>query len=171
MIIKNLANIITITRIIGTLVLLPIKTLSDTFFVVYTCCGLTDALDGFVARKTHTVSKLGSKLDSFADLLFYSVMMCKIWLTLNEVLPDWVMWLIKAILALRAMCYALNGLIHKEFSSRHTILNKTTGLLLFLLPMMLKTPVMLYYSLLILAIAYVSFFDELYYIFRPRKAQ
>ena len=166
MIIKNLANLITITRIIGTAYLIPLVTLSDTYFIVYSYCGLTDALDGFVARKTHTVSRFGSKLDSFADLLFYSVMMCKIWLILRASLPVWVMWMIKAILVLRAICYILNAFIKKEFSSRHTILNKVTGLLMFLLPMMLKTPILLYYSLSILAIAYVSLFDELYYIFR-----
>ena len=169
MIRKNLANIITIARIIGTICLLPLETLSDVFFYVYIFAGVTDALDGFVARKLKTVSRLGSKLDSAADLTFYSVMMCKIWLIIREVLPDWVMWMIKAILALRALCYALNALIHKEFSSRHTILNKITGLLLFLLPMMLKTPVMLYYSLLLLAIAYISLFDEIHYVFTKRE--
>ncbi|MBQ6559267.1 MAG: CDP-alcohol phosphatidyltransferase family protein [Erysipelotrichaceae bacterium] len=169
MIRKNLANFITISRIVGTLCLLPLKTLSVPFFYVYIYTGLTDVLDGFIARKLHTVSRLGSKLDSAADLLFYSVMMCKIWLYLVEYLPRYVIILIETILALRGLCYILNGLLKKEFSSRHTILNKATGLLLFLLPMMLKTSYLLYYSLFILLIAYISLFDELRYIFTKKE--
>ncbi|MBR4461040.1 MAG: CDP-alcohol phosphatidyltransferase family protein [Erysipelotrichaceae bacterium] len=169
MIRKNLANIITIIRIIGTICLLPLETLSDVFFYVYILTGITDALDGFVARKLHTVSRLGSKLDSAADLTFYSVMMCKIWLLLVEYLPDYVILLIKAVLVLRAVCYALIALFKKEFSSRHTILNKLTGLLLFLLPMILKTPYLLYYSLFVLLIAYISLFDEIRYLFKKKE--
>ena len=171
MIIRNLANIITITRIIGTFFLIPLETLSDTFFIVYIICGVTDVLDGFVARKTHTVSRLGSKLDSFADLSFYSVMLYKIWHLLKELLPDYVMWMIRIVMALRVLTYIVNGFVRKEFSSRHTILNKITGLLVFLLPMMLKTPYLLYYSLLILLIAYISLFDEVRYIFSAKQAK
>ncbi len=171
MIIRNLANIITSIRIIGTFFLIPLETLSDTFFIVYILCGVTDVLDGFVARKTHTVSRLGSKLDSFADLSFYSVMLWKIWPFLKQLLPGYVMWMIRAIIALRAFTYLLNGVIRKEFSSRHTILNKVTGLLVFLLPMMLKTPYLLYYSLLILLIAYISLFDEVCYIFGSKQTK
>ncbi|MBQ5555857.1 MAG: CDP-alcohol phosphatidyltransferase family protein, partial [Erysipelotrichaceae bacterium] len=48
---KNLANIITFTRILGTLCLIFLTPLTLPFFVVYIWCGLSDVLDGFVARK------------------------------------------------------------------------------------------------------------------------
>jgi len=41
------------------------------FVVLYIFVGLTDALDGYFARKYDICSKLGSELDSYADILYY----------------------------------------------------------------------------------------------------
>ena len=60
------ANAITLLRISGTAVLLFLRPFSPAFFVVYTLTGVTDVLDGFVARKTGTASDFGAKLDSAA---------------------------------------------------------------------------------------------------------
>ena len=65
---NNLANIITSIRLIGAYVLIAFNPNGKYFIWVYTLCGITDVLDGFVARKLHTESELGSKLDSVADL-------------------------------------------------------------------------------------------------------
>ena len=75
---KNLANIITLTRLIGTIALFFTDVMSEEFFVIYIWCGISDILDGFVARKTNTISPLGSKLDSISDISFYTMMMYKI---------------------------------------------------------------------------------------------
>ena len=75
---KNAANIITSLRIVATAIMIFMPTLSRRFFVAYTFAGITDVLDGFVASKTGTTSKFGSKLDSLADLFFYVSMMIKI---------------------------------------------------------------------------------------------
>ena len=48
------------------------------FLAVYTLAGLTDALDGWLARKTGTASPFGARLDSIADLLFYGILI--LWL-------------------------------------------------------------------------------------------
>lgn len=48
--------------------------------MTYIICGITDMLDGFIARATHTTSQLGADLDSIADTIF--VMVC-----LVEILP------------------------------------------------------------------------------------
>ena len=42
---------------------------------IYTFAGLTDVLDGWLARKTGRASEFGARLDSVADLLFYSVLL------------------------------------------------------------------------------------------------
>ena len=52
---KNLANIITTTRLIGTIALLFTEPLSKAFYAIYIWCGFSDILDGFVARKTNTI--------------------------------------------------------------------------------------------------------------------
>jgi len=71
--IKYTANIITIGRMAMAFSLLLIKPLSILFFVIYALCGISDILDGYIARKTSTSSKPGEILDSIADLIFISI--------------------------------------------------------------------------------------------------
>ena len=101
---------------LGTLVLLGLGPLSPAFYGVYALTGVTDALDGWVARKTGTASPLGARLDSCADLLFYAVMIGKLFPVLYEVLPQ-AIWL--AVLAiLWFACTAQPTAIHYWFQYR-----------------------------------------------------
>lgn len=168
---KNLANIITVTRIVGTIALLPLETLSRAFYAVYIYCGFSDVLDGFVARKLKITSRLGSKLDSVSDLTFYTVMMLKIFSYLKKLLPKYVWTMIYAVVFIRFMCYLWVRLKKNRLISRHTILNKLTGLTMFFLPFMLNNPYFLYYCLFILLIAYASTADEVINIIRNGAVQ
>lgn len=47
-----MANILTISRIFLSVLLMCTHPLSCSFYILYVLCGLTDAVDGFVARKT-----------------------------------------------------------------------------------------------------------------------
>lgn len=47
------------------------------FLDFYLLCGLSDVLDGAIARRTGTVSRLGERLDTIADIVFVAV-----WMTL-----------------------------------------------------------------------------------------
>ena len=67
---KQIANIITSCRILGSFGLLFCRVFSDGFYVLYLFCGLTDMVDGSIARKTGTVSSFGARLDTVADFLF-----------------------------------------------------------------------------------------------------
>ena len=89
---KHLPNYITLTRIAGTLWLIFIEPLSVLFYVVYSLCGLTDVVDGYLARKTSSTSELGARLDSVADLLFYAVMLFRVFPILWKKLPRWIKW-------------------------------------------------------------------------------
>lgn len=74
---KNLANLISLTRIL----FLPLVVYSAiygfnnwfVFFVLASFFG--DAIDGTVARKLKTESEFGRKMDSFADYIFYPVLL------------------------------------------------------------------------------------------------
>lgn len=72
---KHLANLITLSRIILVLTLFLVEPLSFKFMVLYLFCGFTDILDGYIARKTHTTSALGARLDSIADLFMVVVVL------------------------------------------------------------------------------------------------
>ena len=49
----------------------------------YIYCGISDILDGFIARKTKNESEIGAKLDSVSDIIFVVVAMIKILPFLN----------------------------------------------------------------------------------------
>ena len=75
---KNIANYISISRIIMSIALLIPKIFSITFYIIYIYCGLSDMLDGFLARKYKITSKFGAKIDSIADMIFVFVSILKI---------------------------------------------------------------------------------------------
>ncbi len=133
--IKNqIANIITSIRIIGAIVLCFLEPLKTPFFIVFTFCGLSDAVDGFCARKLGIVSEFGSKLDSMADLSFYTVMMVKIfgYLIKNLNYVNWVLLIL--VLIIRLSAYFVSAFRFKKFASVHSVLNKITGFGVFALP-------------------------------------
>lgn len=136
----TLPNCITLLRMVSTVVMAFLEPLSQIFFVVYTFAGITDVLDGFLARITNTMSKFGAKLDSVADLLFYTVMLLKILPILRKIL-SWKIWLaLGLVLALRLASYAVAAVKEKQFAAKHTILNKITGFAVFCVPYILALP-------------------------------
>ena len=64
---KSLTNGITVFRILCSIALLFFPAFSPAFHTVYITAGVSDMVDGWVARRTHTTSKLGAKLDTIAD--------------------------------------------------------------------------------------------------------
>ena len=69
-----MANVITLIRMGLAISLLFIKKYSISFLIIYTICGFTDILDGYIARKTKTESNFGAKLDTISYLLFFIIM-------------------------------------------------------------------------------------------------
>ena len=67
---KNIANYISISRIVMSILLLVTKTLTLPFIIIYLYCGVSDMVDGYIARKSKNTSKIGEKLDSIADIIF-----------------------------------------------------------------------------------------------------
>lgn len=69
----NPANTITALRIliVPLLAYTAILRNSTIFLILFIIGGLTDALDGYVARKYKHQTKTGSALDTIADMLFY----------------------------------------------------------------------------------------------------
>lgn len=138
--ILTLANCITSARIAGTFLMLFTAPLSLPFFVIYTLCGLSDALDGWVARRRNTITQFGSRLDSVADLFFYIVMVVKILHILWKLVPVWFWYVLGGILALRIASYTTAAIKFHRFASLHTRMNKVSGLLVFATPYFLALP-------------------------------
>ena len=132
---KQIANLVTGCRIVCGIGMMFFPVFSSGFFAAYLLGGLTDMMDGIIARKTNAVSAFGAQLDSAADLIF--VILASVKLLPAVELPGWILaWglLILAIKLGNLMC----GLTRKKgWIFPHTVLNKLTGFLLFLLPLTL----------------------------------
>lgn len=130
-----MANLITSCRILLSLLLLFFPALSPGFYGLYLAAGLSDMLDGFVARRTNSASPLGAKLDSMADVVFLSVCLIKLLPVLA--LPVW-LWGWVGLIALLRLVNVVSGFVRrKKLVLLHTRANKLTGALLFLLPLSL----------------------------------
>ena len=130
---KHLANILTGCRILGSILLLVFPAFSVAFYITYLFCGLSDMIDGTIARKTNSTSKFGSQLDTSADLVFVVASSFKVLPAIH--IPGW-LWIWGGVIAVIKISNIIWGYVSKkQFISLHTIMNKVTGLLLFLLPL------------------------------------
>lgn len=158
---ENIPNLITLMRFVGTLALLFCEPLSICFFVVYVFCGITDVLDGFLARKLNATSVLGARLDSAADLTFYITMAIKIFPLLLRKLSIEIWCAIGGILLVRLVCYTTAYIKFKCFASLHTYMNKATGLMVYLMPYAIISPFFGVYQYAAVCIAMLAAVEEL----------
>ncbi len=126
------ANALTILRIVLSISLPFLPRLQTPFMLVYAVCGITDALDGVIARKTHTQSRLGARLDSAADFVLVMAMIVSLYPVV--VLPPGAIVWIAVIAAIRISAAGVSYVKHGVFASLHTYANKATGFLIFLFP-------------------------------------
>ena len=163
---KSIANIITGSRIVFSIALLFIPPFSPAFYVLYGAAGLTDMIDGTVARKTNTVSAFGAKLDTIADIVFVAVCLIKLLPILD--IPVW-LWIWIAVIALIKVINMISGYVtQKKWIAPHTIMNKVTGALCFLLPLTLSFIDLKYSAIAVCAAATFAAIQEGHYI-RTRR--
>ena len=131
-----MANSITGIRIACSIALLFFPAFSPVFFTLYIIAGVSDMIDGTVARKTGTVSEFGSKLDTVADFILVIVCLIKLLSVLD--VPIWlIIWII--VIAVIKVINLLSGyVLRKEIVVLHTVMNRVTGVLLFALPLTLS---------------------------------
>lgn len=153
-----MANLITTIRILCSIALLFCAALSPWFYVLYITAGLSDMVDGWVARKTNTVSEFGSKLDTVADILFVVVCLVKLLPVLH--LPVWVYVWIGIIACIKVFNIVYSYAVRKQFLADHSILNKVTGAMLFALPLTLSVIDVRYSAAVVCAVATVAGIQE-----------
>ena len=127
---KRIPNIISALRILGAASLLFFDLSAAAFWVIYGLCGISDMLDGYLARKLHAESKTGALLDSVADICF--VACCAIRLFPAMQIPTWLWIWAGLIVAIKIVNQVSALIVHRRFCFPHTKANRLTGLLLFL---------------------------------------
>lgn len=126
---KLLPNIISTIRVLGSIGLLFFGVGSSAFWVLYFACGLSDMLDGYLARKLECESKTGAVLDSVADVVFVACCCWKLIPALSFLKWLWI-WA-GAIVAVKVINQISALVMYKKCIFPHTIANKVTGILLF----------------------------------------
>lgn len=154
---KYIPNILTTFRILTSLLIVMVS--DKYFFPLYFFAGITDILDGWIARKMNWTSRFGTLLDSLADLLFFIVVVLKIILTIK--LPTFLLWGALVILLIRCITYLIGYFRFHQFASLHTYLNKLTGLLLFLSPIVLLIIPITPFGIILLVCGSLSAIEEL----------
>ena len=159
---KHIANILTGCRIFCSVLLLFFPVFSSGFYIAYLLCGFSDMIDGIIARKTNSASKFGSQLDTIADLVFVVASLFKLLPAIH--IPRW-LWIWGSAIALIKISNIIWGFVaKKQFISLHTILNKATGLLLFLLPLTISFLDFKYSSIVVCFFATISAIQEGFYV-------
>ena len=127
---KRIPNLLSTSRIALCLPLLLVDAMTLPFWVLYLIAGLTDILDGFLARRWGAESKFGARLDSLADFVFVLAVGYKLfpWLKLSDEL-----WMMIGLIALVKILNAISSYVVKhKIEFLHTKVNKLTGFLLFI---------------------------------------
>ena len=126
---KRIPDLLSMSRIVLCLPLLMVDAMTVPFWVLYLIAGLTDILDGFLARQWGVESRFGARLDSLADFVFVLVVGYKLfpWLKLPTAL-----WMMIGLIALVKVINAISSFVVKHrIAFLHTTANKLTGFLLF----------------------------------------
>jgi len=96
---------------------------------LFTVAVVSDFLDGAIARLLRIESDLGARLDAFADMLTYLVLVFAVkWLW-----PDFInerLWMIVIVLGVYALSFAIGLLRFRRLNAFHSWAGKTTAVLM-----------------------------------------
>lgn len=163
---KYLPNALSVSRIIVSMLLIFIIRDITVFGILYVFCGLTDALDGFFARKFNVQSDFGARLDTVGDIFFFALIVLIVITRLSTV---WVI-LLAVVFAVRVCGFIISKIRFGEFASIHTIGNKISGFLCFFIPVfiMAKADFM---NAIVFIFAFLSAIEELIIHIKSNKLE
>lgn len=92
--ISQIPNILTLSRIVAApLLIMVLRNESyEIALILFLAAGLTDGLDGWIAKRYNCTSQLGARLDPLADKIIIVSAYCM--LTILEVIPFWLVTLV-----------------------------------------------------------------------------
>ncbi len=163
-----MANIITSIRILCSIALLFCPVFSTAFYSLYITAGISDMADGWVARKTNTVSEFGAKLDTIADFVFVVVCLVKLLPVMD--IPVWLYVWVGIIALIKVVSIVSGFVVQKQFVAVHSVMNKVTGILLFFLPLTFSFIDLRYSAVVVCLIATFAAVQEGHFI-RTKKSK
>ena len=160
--IRYFANIITSLRIVFSGAMLFCSPFSVSFYILYVICGISDMVDGPIARRTNSTTEFGARLDTIADTIFAVAIIIKVTPILNHSLWIW----ISIIASIKLINIVLGYIRYQKFISLHTLLNKVTGAMLYITPITLLFLDQTYLLYTICPLALLSALHEGYLIIK-----
>jgi len=131
---KHIPNILTSLRILCATLLLAVPVYSVRFYLLYLICGVTDFLDGRLARRFHVASKAGASLDNIAD---YTLLMSTVIKVLPTLLLDvWALVGGICMLTARMSSSVIAWIKYKRIVVLHTFANKLLGGAVYAIPLL-----------------------------------
>lgn len=163
-----LPNLITLTRFFSAIILFikfsPLDFYSIYLVLIIALIGLSDSLDGIVARRFNMVSKLGIVLDPFTDRVVFILLV--FWL--RVIIFDWVFYsiLVREVLTLLGSIYVLKTKSTVKVSTK----GKIGTVLIFVLICLFALQVdalnnyLIYISVIFVIYYFFVAFEYLYYL-------
>lgn len=148
---RHLANIITCCRIAAAAWLFGFNELNWGFMALFIFCGVSDVLDGPLARSLGTASPAGARLDTLGDGLTYAALFRV--LLRQHLLPPWIAGWLGAALLLQLLAALLGLVLGRGFCFPHTFSSKIMGFSLFVLAF-IRDPLRLRPYLLLLGLIF-----------------
>jgi phosphatidylglycerophosphate synthase len=130
---KVLPNLLSVLRLVLAALMVVVAATAGSrawFLILFGTALVTDALDGFLARRWHAVSDLGRRLDSWGDYVMTAAAVAGIWLLWPEVVRKEWPWFVTTVVG----CFAIvvYGLVRwRRVLGYHTWLAKA---MVFVLP-------------------------------------
>jgi CDP-diacylglycerol--glycerol-3-phosphate 3-phosphatidyltransferase len=152
---KYIPNVLSLFRILFSVSLLLSHRNPALFIAFYFVMGITDFLDGRLARRYHWNSTLGTKLDGLGDTLFFLCAFSGMMLP-PRLKFDLMKILVTAgiVILIKLGVLFLTRVRFKEWNGMHTYTNKFLGALLFFsVPLFVWMGEVNYWVLLALAVA------------------
>ncbi len=131
----DLPDILSLSRMVGSVLLLFTTPLSLLFLSIYAYCCITDVLDGFLARHCGTENRTGQILDSTADIVLTVCLLA----CLIPFLP-WEAWMITwiaVIAVIRIVSLGIGVARFGQIALLHTYGNKMSAFLRYMAPFFL----------------------------------
>jgi len=128
---KNIPNFLSFIRIALSVILLFINN-RFIFLTIYLICGLSDVLDGYIARRYKLETNVGAKLDSLADFIFFITSLTCMIYSYGLRIPDAIIIGGIVVVGIRLLNFGITRRKFKQFGILHTVGNKLSGITIFL---------------------------------------
>jgi cardiolipin synthase len=122
----NTPNLLTIVRILLTpfFVILLLKDLYVSALLIFSLAGISDGLDGFIARYYNQRTNLGAHLDPIADKLLLASAFIS--MAILKIVPSWVAVIVISRDVLIMMGIAIFTITEKSYRVKPSVISKIT---------------------------------------------